>query len=129
MAVQSCNYFINHCPYIVDVLLYYRAYLETCCDIRTEPKVEQFKLIGYTPCKYIWNKKHYEGTNIHRAWFWKQETIYSGMKPCRLLLLVSISWINHEYPSIRYSVMLPTNMDQEIYNKTDVGTPSNPRPF
>ena len=24
------------------------------------PKVEQFKLIGYTLCKYIWNKKQQE---------------------------------------------------------------------
>ena len=29
----------------------------TCCDFRTGPKVENFKLIGYTLYKYIWTEK------------------------------------------------------------------------
>ena len=43
--------------------------------------------------------------------FEERETVYSSVKQCSLLLLVSISWKFHECSSIRYYVMLPTTTD------------------
>ena len=69
---------------------------------------------------YMHKKKHSESANPHHALFEEREAVYSSVKQCSLLLLVSISWKFHECPSIRYSVMLPANTDPENRKKNPV---------
>ena len=54
--------------------------------------------------------RHSESVNLHCALLEKYETVYSSVKQCSLLPLVSISWKLHEYQSKRYP-LFPTKTD------------------
>ena len=45
------------------------------------------------------NKKHSESAHLRHASFEERESVYSSVKQCSLLLLVSISWKFYECPS------------------------------
>ena len=70
-------------------------------------------------------KKHSEIANLCRTWLEERETVSSGMTQSSQLLLMFISWKFQEYPSIRHSVMLLTNMNMKNRNINPVSKGSS----
>ena len=76
-----------------------------------------------------WGNKHWKSRRMYVAQGHDELRAWNSLFSCGtvLLLLVSISWQFREYPSISYSVILPTNTDPENIKMNHVSNdhPSN----